>query len=68
MIAIPVFENGAHYRIPVRFRYRKSGASVRFIFLLHNPDVCFKDAVDEVLLRATEETGLPLFRGSPEQG
>lgn len=68
MIAIPVFENGAHYRIAVRFRYRKAGQAVKFIFSLHNPDVCFKDAVDEALVRAAAETGLPLFRGSPEQG
>lgn len=66
MIAIPVFEHGAAYRIPVRFRYRKAGASVKFIFTLHNADVCFRDAVDEALARASSETGLPLFRGSPE--
>lgn len=66
MIAIPIFENGAFYRIPVRFRYRKAGATVKFIFTLHNADVCFRDAVDQALQRATDETALPLFRGTPE--
>lgn len=66
MIAIPIFEHGAHYRIPLRFRYRKAGAAVKFIFTLHNADVCLRDAVDEALAKAQSETGLPLFRGSPE--
>lgn len=66
MVAIPIFENGAHYRIPVRFRYRKSGASISFIFQLHTPDVYLKDAVDEAIATAAAETGLPVFRGSPE--
>jgi hypothetical protein len=66
MVAIPVFQNGAHYRIPVRFRYRKAGPAVKFIFTLHNPDICLKDAVDEALVRTATETGLPLFRGKPE--
>lgn len=66
MIAIPIFEHGAHYRIPVRFRYRKAGATVKFIFTLHNADVCLRDAVDEALARAVAETSLPLFRGKPE--
>ena len=66
MIAIPIFEGGVHYRIPVRFRYRKSGAAVKFIFTLHQADVCLRDAIDEALTRAAAETGLPLFRGQPE--
>lgn len=66
MVAIPIFENGAAYRIPVRFRYRKAGAGVKFIIQLHNPDIYLRDAVDEALALATEQTELPLFRGRPE--
>lgn len=66
MILIPVFKHGAHYRIPVRFRYRKSGPKVMFSISLHNPDICLRDAVDEALATATAETSLPLFRGKPE--
>lgn len=66
MIAIPIFEHGAHYRIPVRFRYRKAGQDVKFIFTLHNAADCLRDAVDEALAKAKAETGLPLFRGKPE--
>lgn len=67
MIAIPVFDNGAAYRIAVRFRYRKAGQSVHFYLSLHNPDVCMRDAVDEAFGHAADETGLPLFRGIPER-
>lgn len=66
MIAIPIFENGAAYRIPMRFRYRKAGQTVKFIFTLHNADICFRDAVDEALQTAATATELPLFRGHPE--
>lgn len=68
MIAVPIFENGAHYRIPVRFRYRKVGSAVKFLLQMHNPDICLKDAVDEALARVSGETNLPLFRGKPESG
>lgn len=66
MVAIPIFENGVHYRIPVRFRYRKSGQTIGFIFQMHTPEVYLKDAVDEAIATAAAETGLPVFRGAPE--
>lgn len=66
MVAIPVFENGAAYRLPLRFRYRKAGSAVKFIFTLHNADLALKNAIDEALYQAQNETGLPLFRGTPE--
>lgn len=66
MVAIPVFENGAAYRLPVRFRYRKAGQAVKFIFTLHNADIALRNAIDEALAHAQEQTALPLFRGQPE--
>lgn len=66
LIAIPVFENGPAYRIPVRFRYRKKGPSVEFILQLYRSDLAKRDAVDEALKRVVDETDLPLFIGSPE--
>ena len=66
LIALPVFENGALYRIPVRFRYQKSGQEVKFALTLHNPELALRDAVEEALTVAKEKTGLPLFRGKPE--
>ncbi|MFD1913830.1 DUF2303 family protein [Halodurantibacterium flavum] len=66
MIAIPVLDRGALYRLPVRFRYRKSGADIRFIIQIHNPDIALRDALDEAIARAGAETGLPVFFGKPE--
>ncbi len=66
MIAIPVFEEGALYRIPVRFRYRKSGDSVKFIVSLYNADVAMRDAAREAIETARAATELPVLMGTPE--
>lgn len=66
IIAIPVFLGGAPYRMPVRFRYRKMGGSVKFILSIYNPEKAFEAAFKEATARATEDTALPLFFGTPE--
>ncbi|MBC7154590.1 MAG: DUF2303 family protein [Rhodobacteraceae bacterium] len=66
IIAIPVFMGGALYRMPVRFRYRKSGGAVAFILSIYNPEKAFEAAFKEAVEEATVETGLPTFRGTPE--
>ena len=66
IIAIPVFMNGALYRMPVRFRYRKSGGQVKFILTPYNPEKAFKAAFDEAIATARADTALPLFLGTPE--
>ncbi|WP_370312516.1 DUF2303 family protein [Sagittula sp.] len=66
IVTIPVFRGGAPYRMPVRFRYRKMGGEVKFILTVYNPEKSFEAAFNEATARATEETGLPLFLGTPE--
>ncbi len=66
IIAIPVFLGGALYRMPVRFRYRKSGASVKFILSIYNPEKAFEASFEEAITVAKEQTDLPLFLGTPE--
>lgn len=66
IIAIPVFMGGAPYRMPVRFRYRKMGGSVRFIMSIYNPEKAFEAAFKEALEQTTEATELPMFMGTPE--
>lgn len=68
MIAIPVFEEGALYRLAVRFRYRKAGSEVKFIVTLYNPDVALRDAAREAMSFAQERTQVPLLMGTPEIG
>ncbi|MGJ8529665.1 DUF2303 family protein [Maritalea sp.] len=66
IIAIPVFMGGAPYRMPVRFRYRKVGGSVRFILSIYNPEKAFEAAFKEAIDEATTATELPTFLGKPE--
>jgi len=66
IIAIPVFEGGPLYRMPVRFRYRKMNGTVLFILTPYNPEKAFKAAANEALEYATNETDLPAFFGTPE--
>ncbi|MEP5730120.1 MAG: DUF2303 family protein, partial [Sulfitobacter sp.] len=66
IVTIPVFEGGAPYRMPVRFRYRKLGGNIKFIMSIYNPERAFDDAMTEATTKATNETELPLFIGSPE--
>ena len=66
IVTIPVFEGGASYRMPVRFRYRKSGSKIGFILTLYNPENAFDDAFSGAVEAAKEATGLPVFIGTPE--
>lgn len=66
LIAIPVFEGGPAYRLPVRFQYRKAGQTVKFFLTLHDPKFARDHAFDEAVQAAHTETGLPLFMGQPE--
>lgn len=66
IIAIPVFQGGPLYRMPVRFRYRKSGKNIRFIMTIYTPEKSFDAAFDEAIAEVTEKTALPMFKGSPE--
>lgn len=66
IIAIPVFRGGALYRMPVRFRYRKVGAAVKFTLSIYNPEKAFDAAFREAAQATAEATELPLFYGQPE--
>lgn len=66
IIQVPIFRGGAPYRMTARFRYRKSGASVKFILSIYNPERAFEAAFDEAIATAQEQTDLPLFKGIPE--
>jgi hypothetical protein len=65
-IGIPVFEYGSRYRVVVRLRYRKTTAGIVWGYELYRHDRVFKDAFDEACTFARQQTGLPLFVGSPE--
>lgn len=67
LIAIPVFANSpVVWRMIVRLRYRARGGGVSFFYEVWRPDLVLNAAVDEAVTKAHEETGLPVFYGSPE--
>lgn len=66
LIGIPVFRLGAIYRIPVRLRYRARGGAIAWFYELYRTDRVFENAYDEACHLAAEETGLPIFNGTPE--
>lgn len=66
LIAIPVFESGVPYRLPVRFQYRKTGSAIKFTLTVYDPQRAFDDAFNEAVNHAAIATDLPLFAGQPE--
>lgn len=65
-IAIPVFRNDDLYVVVVRLRYRVNSGAMTFTLDLWGVDKVFDHAFTTAAERAAEETGLPLFLGSPE--
>lgn len=66
MVAIPVFQLGALWRLAVRFRYRKVGGDIRFTLAIHEASVIRRKAMLEVVEAVVKATDLPVFIGSPE--
>ncbi|WP_244574482.1 DUF2303 family protein [Cohaesibacter sp. ES.047] len=66
LIAIPIFEGGEPYRIPVRLRYRKKGGSLAWLIEPYQLDRYVKHAFAEACEVAAQQTALPLFFGRPE--
>ena len=63
-IAVPVFDRGVVYRLPVRFKYRAKGAVV-FSYTLLNGDKAIENAIAEMVTTTRAATELPVFYGSP---
>lgn len=66
LIAIPVFDAGARYRLAVRLRYRLAQGRIAWWFDIHRADRVFDHALTEACARARDECALPLFYGAPE--
>jgi hypothetical protein len=66
LIAIPLWVNGALYRLAARLRYRTAGSSVVWFYQLYRHERVFDFAFKASAKRAAEETGLPVFYGEPE--
>lgn len=60
------FFMGDQVRIPVRLRYRPSGASIVWFYQIYRPDQAITQHVRDVLAEAREKTELPAYEGTPE--
>lgn len=66
VIAVPLFDGGGHYALPVRLRLRvEKGRVLWSIAILRASDV-LRDAVTAAAEEVRAATGLPLFYGTPE--
>lgn len=67
LIGLPIFVGGDIYRVAVRLRYRIRSGSISWFYNLYRIENTFEDAFEGACNKASEETGLPLFLGSPEK-
>ena len=66
VIGIPVFRDGARYKIACRLRYRLAGGRITWWYTLASPELYFDDAVKEVCSDVASATGRPVLFGQPE--
>lgn len=66
LIGLPVFRRGEVFQVAARLRYRVKEGVTSWWYELWRADVVFDTAVEDAAKKAQEETGLPLFFGSPE--
>lgn len=65
-LQLAVFEGGERYAVEAQVRFSLNGGVPTFAYVLVNPEVTLRDAFNVVRKRTKEETGLPVFAGSPE--
>lgn len=66
-IAIPLFQDGPLYQVPVRLSYDwEKGKGVTWMMEMFDLDLVVRDAVDEVCETVKNGTTLPLLYGAPE--
>lgn len=65
VIEVPAFFGGAPARLPVRLRYRLKAGTIVWAFELYRPDHYVTDAVRADIETVRNETGLPVFEGTP---
>lgn len=66
VIEVPVVQGGAPYKLPVRLSTRVQGQRCQWTLTVHRTDLALEDAVTDAAADFTGETGVPVFRGTPE--
>lgn len=65
ILAIPVFDRGDHFRLPVRLKYRVNEGKLFFSFAVINQDLAQTTAIEDIRKKVAAETKLPVFYGKP---
>jgi uncharacterized protein YfdQ (DUF2303 family) len=66
MVSVPAFLDGEAVRLPARLRYRVSAGSVTWFYQLYRWKELLRERVVADLKKATDNTKLPAYEGSPE--
>lgn len=66
LVAVPVFQNGPLYQMPVKLRYRVRGPSITWALIRSDPRKIFENAFKEALATTASNTELPTMIGTPE--
>lgn len=66
VVEVPVVQGGAAYKLPVRLTTRIVGQRCQWTLAVHRADLALEDAVNDAAVKFTAETGVPVFRGTPE--
>lgn len=64
-IGIPVFWNGAAYRLDARLRYRVTQGTLKFWYELIRQDKVIEDATKTMIEKIKTETGVAFYFGAP---
>lgn len=67
MISVPAFLDGEPVRLPARLRYRVSGGSIAWFYQLYRWKELLRDRVISDVRTVGNDTGLPVYEGSPER-
>lgn len=65
MLAIPVFDGGAVYRVEARVRFALVNGAPVFSYTLHRRTEIERDAFNEARAVVADSTGLPVWAGRP---
>lgn len=66
VIEVPVVLGGPSYKLPVRLSTRVQGQRCAWTLTVHRAELALEDAVADAAADFTRETGVTVFRGTPE--
>lgn len=67
LLLIPVFRSGDSYRMAARLRYRIDHGKAYWFYKLYRAQETFDHAFEQACLKASADTEIPLYVGTPER-